>query len=157
MCASSHFGRHLCRDTAWTGTTRATGHGQEGLAACPKVRHSGTRTLASNDQVHAQGHHSHCGHQHGKRSHEMGQTLGVETSKTFTRQVARTCSGNMKQRPMRKILRESKTEAKKAILQVSPKNFYIYPVNCIKRTVYEESYDDDRNLRKRFTPVPLQH
>ena len=80
----------------------------------------------------------------------------VATSLTQT-QLEMTDVSNMKQQQVRNVVQESRTKARKKIYEVSSRDFWIYSLTQVTRTIYKESIDDDGKRRKTFVEAPLQH
>ena len=80
----------------------------------------------------------------------------VATSLTQT-QLEMTDVSTMKQQQVRNVVRESRIKASQRIYKVDPHDFYIYQLHQVKRTIYEETIDDNGKRRKVFVEAPLHH
>lgn len=80
----------------------------------------------------------------------------VATSLTTT-QVEMTDVTTLKQRKVRDVERESRKRANQRLRHVSSDEFFIYPMNKVKRKVYTEHFNDERQLVKKYEEAPLQH
>jgi Mg-chelatase subunit ChlD len=86
----------------------------------------------------------------------IGDAFTSVAASLTTTQTEMTDVNTLKQRKVRNVLRESKKKAAMPIEVVSSKDFFIYPLSRIKRSVYKEWYMG----RKRMTMyeyVSLQH
>jgi hypothetical protein len=86
----------------------------------------------------------------------IGDAFTSVAASLTTTQTEMTDVNTLKQRKVRNVLRESKKKAAMPIDVVSSKEFFIYPLARVKRSVYKEWFAG-RNRMTQFEYISLQH
>jgi hypothetical protein len=85
----------------------------------------------------------------------LGLTISSALSSLTRTQADMTDVDTLRQRSVRAIRREGKSEASKDITEVSSTDFFIYPISKVVRSVYHEWFEG-RAKKDSFEFVPLQ-
>ncbi|GKZ00218.1 hypothetical protein MPSEU_000974700 [Mayamaea pseudoterrestris] len=86
-------------------------------------------------------------------SSSLGSMFTSAASSLTTTQTEMTDLATLKQCQVRNVKRESRTKAREAITSVSEDEFFIYPYNCVLRTIWEEDSESGKDFRE----TCLQH
>ena len=89
-------------------------------------------------------------------SASLGSVFTSVATSITTTQLEMTDLSTMKQRKVRDFVRESRTKASESIVRVSSDDFWIYPLNLVRRRVYREWFEG-KKIQHVFEETTMQH